>query len=94
MSLDDHAARLLHLVVLPIVDMVHDGEIFDADLWLQRYDPPTLRQITVLLAALHDPAIPWDQALAWWTDMPADVIPLHADERFESPRPLVIERAA
>lgn len=83
--LDDHAARLLHLVVLPIVDLVHSDEVFDADLWLQRYDDATLRQIAVMLAGLVDPARPWQEALAWLTDPPA---PLHADERFESPRPL------
>ena len=88
---DDHASRLLHLVVLPIRDMVHDGDVFDADLWLQRYDPATVRQICVLLAALSDPRVPWTEALAWWTDMPAWVVPLHADEYFEAPRPLVAQ---
>lgn len=91
---DDHAARLLHLVARPIVDQVHEGDIEGADLWLQRYDETTLRQIAIVLAAMVDPAVPADQALAWWTAPPAHVIPLHADERFESPRPLLVGSVA
>jgi hypothetical protein len=93
-QLNDHAAKLLHLVVLPIRDMVHDGEVFDVDLLLQRYDAATLRQITILLAALADPQVPWQDALSWWTAQPTDVVPLHADEYYESPRPLLIGSAA
>lgn len=52
------------------------------------------RLVASLLAAMVDPTVPAEQALAWWTAAPTDVVPLHADEWAESPRPLIFERAA
>lgn len=80
MTADAHAALLLHTVALPIIGMVHDDEIDDARQALERYDADVLRQLVVLLAALVDPAVPVDQALAWWTQPPVRVVPEHADE--------------
>lgn len=85
---DDHAARLLHLVARPIVDLVHDGDVDEASKALERYDAPQLRQLAVLLAAMVDPAVPAEQALAWWTAPPADVVPEHADEWYGDAPPM------
>ena len=87
-QLDDHAVRMLHLVARPIVDIVHDGDIDEAAKALDRYDAPQLRQIAVLLAAMVDPAIPAEQALAWWTTRPAHVVPEHADEWYGDAPPM------
>jgi len=83
MSSDEQAAILLHHVALPIVGLVHDDELDEATAILRRYDVDQLRRLCLLLAALADPDVSWRQALSWWLDPPAQVVPLHADERFE-----------
>lgn len=87
-NLDDHAARLLHLVVCPIVDIVHEGDIDEAARALERYDAPQLREMAIMLAAMVDPTVPPEEALAWWTRTPADVVPLHADEWYGDAPPM------
>lgn len=88
MNLDDHAAKLLHLVVCPIVDIVHEGDIDEAAKALERYEAPQLREMAIMLAALVDPSVPPEEALAWWTRTPADIVPLHADEWYGDAPPM------
>lgn len=87
-QLDDHAARLLHLVARPIVDIVHEGDIDEAAKALERYDAAQLRHVAILLAAMVDPTVPAEQALAWWTSAPTDVVPEHADEWYGDAPPM------
>lgn len=77
---DEYAALLLHTVAMPIIGMVHEGEIDEAARALDRCSVTQLRQLAVLLAAMVDPDTPADQALAWWTEPPGRIIPEHADE--------------
>jgi len=94
MASDEQAAILLHHLALPLVHLVHDDEIAEADAVLARYDADQLRRLALLLAALVDRDVSWREALAWWLDPPATVVPLHRDEAFEpvDVRPLVAER--